>query len=102
MKSVPKRIAAAFAAASVSQRALALLVSLTARAVAVVACIGEEGAMEFLRRRNATLEAGLGKPLDYRDLTASELTVLISVAAVSAVLPAVRFWEFLKTTTSRS
>lgn len=72
-----------------------LIIPVTVLAVVAAAFIGEQGALDYLGQRSAFLQADLNKPLNYGDLDAVQISVLVLIASGAAVLPAYRFRQFL-------
>ena len=81
-----------------NNRFIAAILPLTVLTVTVAVLLGEQGAIDALAQRSASLQVDLNTPLDYRDLDAPQIKVLILLASAAAVLPACRFYEFLKGT----
>lgn len=77
---------------------IAAIIPLAVLSVAIAAFMGEHGAVDYLSRGPASLQADLSRPLDYRDLDTSQILALVLLASAAAVLPARRFYELLKDT----
>ncbi|NIX77290.1 hypothetical protein [Microvirga terricola] len=90
-----KRRALSFA---VNNPLAALIIPVTVLAVVAAVFVGEQGAIDYLGQRSASLQADIAKPLNYGDLDAVQIVVLIVLASAAAVLPAVRFYQFLSET----
>jgi hypothetical protein len=74
----------------------ALIIPLTVLTVLIAALVGEQDAIGYLNQRSASLQADFSKPLNYGDLDASQVTVLVLIAFVAMAIPAYRFYQFLK------
>jgi|UPI0004BB418E hypothetical protein len=77
---------------------IAAIIPLTVLAVVIVAVVGEQGAVDYLAQRSATLQVDLTRPLSYRELDAPHIVALVLLASTAAALPAYRFYELLKQT----
>ncbi|MEZ0172022.1 hypothetical protein [Microvirga sp. TS319] len=75
---------------------IAAIVPLTLLSGVIAAFVGEQGAGDYLIQHSASLQAGLNKPLDYGDLHAPQVIFLVLLASAAAVIPAYRFYAFLK------
>ncbi|MBF9232456.1 hypothetical protein [Microvirga alba] len=80
----------------------ALIIPATVLMIVAAIFVGEQGAMDTLGQRSASLQADLTKPLSYGDLDAVQILVLILLASVAALVPAARFCRFLTDTFGNS